>query len=190
MLLAGALALMAVLATAGSARAHRLEAEYRVLPDHKVKIEGWFDLTGDSARGAKVEVFRPDGTLLAEGPMNEEGIFIFSYERGETLKVVVSAGAGHRKELEISAGDLDKSVAATTSEGLTHADRSARVSVKDVLVGLGFVLALAAFVLSLRNARQLRQWQRQHLAGIAEPGREGPSGHCASGNTSSSATSH
>jgi hypothetical protein len=34
------------------------------------------------------------------------------------------------------------------------------VSVKDVLVGVGFLLAVAAFVLSLRNARQLRELQR------------------------------
>jgi HAMP domain-containing protein len=35
------------------------------------------------------------------------------------------------------------------------------VSAKDVLVGVGFVLAAAAFLLSLRNARQLRELRRR-----------------------------
>ena len=48
------LALAAALLAAGAAHAHRLEAEYRVLPDHKVQVESWFDLGGDSPRGARV----------------------------------------------------------------------------------------------------------------------------------------
>jgi hypothetical protein len=66
---------------------------------------------------------------------------------------VISAGAGHRKELEIAAVNLEPSAEPPPI------DRSARVSVKDVLVGVGFLLALAAFVLSLWNARQLRRFR-------------------------------
>jgi hypothetical protein len=42
-------------------------------------------------------------------------------------------------------------------EGVPPADRGARVSVEDVLTGVGFLLALAAFGLSLRNARHIRE---------------------------------
>jgi hypothetical protein len=37
------------------------------------------------------------------------------------------------------------------------ADRTPAVSLKDVLIGVSFLLALGAFVLSVRNARQLRR---------------------------------
>jgi nickel transport protein len=160
---------LAVLATPGAARAHRLEVEATVLPgQQKVRIESWFDLSGDSAMGAKVEVFRPDGRLLTQGRLNDQGIFAFAFEKLEPLRVIVSAGAGHRKELTIPEVDLKAGLAAGTTEpshsALTgtsdpspHADRSSRVSPKDVLAGVGFLLALAAFVLSVRNARQLRE---------------------------------
>jgi hypothetical protein len=40
---------------------------------------------------------------------------------------------------------------------MPFADRRSQVSVKDVLVGVGFLLALAAFVLSVRNSQQLQE---------------------------------
>jgi hypothetical protein len=81
--------------------------------------------------------------------------------------VVVSAGDGHLKEFTIPVADLDHSSdnAAFPKEGASadpgpFADRSSRVTVKDVLVGVGFLMALAAFVLSLRHGRQLRELRR------------------------------
>jgi nickel transport protein len=164
---------LVILAVAGHARAHRLEAECRVLPGQRVRVESWFDLTGDSPAGARVQVFRADGQLLTEGRLDREGLFVFSYPKAERLRVVVSAGAGHRKELEISETDLARPVATTEADRLApsepaapppasipRADRSTQVTVKDVLVGVGFLLAVAAFVLSVRNARQLRDLRR------------------------------
>jgi hypothetical protein len=162
------LALALALIGTGEARAHRLEADYRVLPGGRVQIESWFDLTGESPKGAKVQVFRPNGEILSEGQLDGKGLYVFSYTQVERLKIVVSAGAGHRKELDIPAADLagkfTKPIAATALESnlatpsstpAPFADRSPRVSSKDVIIGIAFLLALAAFVLSLRNARQL-----------------------------------
>ncbi|MBV9123760.1 MAG: hypothetical protein JO112_10420, partial [Planctomycetes bacterium] len=167
------LALVLVLLGAGTARAHRLNAQAFVLPDQKVQIESWFS-NNDVPHGAQVQVFRPDGQLLTEGTLNDQGIFVFSYERPEALRVVVSAGAGHRKELVIPEADLVRTAAAqapaSSSTGQADspevhpvplADRSSGISIKDVLVGVGFLLALAAFVLSLRNARQLRKFREE-----------------------------
>src|SRR5262249_1325230 len=187
------LGLLAVLLLASEARAHRLEAEYRILPSRRVRIESWFDLTGDSAKGAGVKVFRAGGELLLEGRLDDEGIFIFRLAKVEPLRVLVSAGAGHSKELLIPAVDLDrpllsacvaslaappwgsaavvlyvadtgtnqaalvKQEEAGLGANIPRADRGSQVSIKDVLIGVGFVLALAAFMLSLRNARQLRE---------------------------------
>jgi hypothetical protein len=170
------LAVLGTLLSAGPARAHRLEAEAKVLPGGQVRVESWFDLTGDSPKGARVQVLRPDGALLTEGELNDQGVFVFRVGKAEALKVVVSAGAGHRKELVIPQADLERAgadakgpadadparpAAAPGGTPTLPADRSLRVNVKDVLVGVGFVLAAAAFVLGVRNARQLREMRQR-----------------------------
>jgi hypothetical protein len=169
LLLAG----LITVATAGHASAHRLEAEYHVLPDGKVQIESWFDLTGNSPKGAVVQVFRADGQALTEGRLDSQGIYVFTVKAPEPLRVVVSAGDGHRKELVIPAAELRQSKAnsepdvafaadqASSPAPVPMADRSSRVSIKDVLIGIGFLLALAAFVLSVRNARRLGELKKR-----------------------------
>jgi cobalt/nickel transport system permease protein len=147
------LALLTTIVLAGPARAHRLEGEYQVLADGKVKIESWFDITGDSPRGATVKVFGPDGRLRCEGQLDEQGVFVFDRLRPEELRVVISAGAGHLKELTIP-GESDAARPAPTI------DRSPRVSWRDALVGVAFVLAAGAFVMGLRNNRRLQEIQR------------------------------
>jgi hypothetical protein len=166
-------ALAATLVVVGDARAHRLEADYRVLPGRRIQIESWFDLTGESPKGAAVQVYGPAGQLLTEGRLSDKGVFVFSYAQVERLKIVISAGAGHRKELEIPEVELVRGAAdsqaqaksAASAEQLNPdpaplADRSTRVSLKDVLMGVGFLLALAAFALSVRNARRLEEMKR------------------------------
>ncbi len=164
------LAGLAGLVAPGTAQAHRLEAECRVLPDGKVQVESWFDLTGDSPHGATVQVFRPGGQLVTEGKLDEKGLFTFDCGKAESLRVVVSAGAGHRKELIIPKGELERSggrpafVPAadlpSASTGVPFADRTPRVTSKDVLTGVGFLMALAAFVLGIRNAKAIREMRR------------------------------
>jgi hypothetical protein len=163
-------ALAATLGAAGDARAHRLEADYRVLPGRRVQIESWFDLTGESPKGAAVQVYRPAGQLLTKGRLSDKGVFVFSYTQAERLRIVVSAGAGHRKELEIPEAELARGATDSQAQETSAAsaeqldpdpvplvDRSTRVSLKDVLMGIGFLLALAAFALSVRNARRLNE---------------------------------
>jgi nickel transport protein len=145
--------LLATLALAPAARAHRLEGDYRVLPGGKVRVEAWFE-TGDAPKGAKVRVYRADGSPLfpEPGELDARGEYVFPYEKAEDLKVVISAGEGHRKEFTIPAGQLS---------GPGPAPASARdFPAKDLLLGITFLLALAAFVLSLRNARRLRDLPR------------------------------
>jgi nickel transport protein len=162
------LALLAFVLCSGNAQAHRLDAQAFLLPAHQIQIEGWFS-DGGAAKGARVQVYRADGQLLTEGRLNEAGTFIFSFVEAEQLKVVVSAGAGHRREVRIAAADLTKGTNVNGKTGDPTAleaapvpltERIPSVPVKDVLVGVGFLLALAAFVLSCRNARQLRQFSR------------------------------
>jgi nickel transport protein len=158
-------ALLSALGAAGEAQAHRLNAQAFLLPNRKVQIESWFS-SGDAAKGAKVEVFRPDGQLLTQGLLDDQGVFVFSYEAPQAFKVVISAGPEHRKELAISPADLAPALEPAAdavapikeiSRGpVPLAERSSGVSVKDVILGITFLLALAAFWLSLRNTRKLR----------------------------------
>jgi len=172
------LSFLAILGLCSPARAHRLEADYRVLPGHKIAVESWFDLTGQSPVGARVSVYRQSGgAAVAEGNLDQKGLFVFSYSQSEPLRVVVSAGGGHRKELEIPAAALNVMDASATEKRsgtqalpssqiandvpAPFADRGTRISVKDVLLGVAFLLAVAAFGLALGNARKLRELRRK-----------------------------
>jgi len=170
------------------AQAHRLEADYRVLPGHKIAVETWFDLTGESPVGARVSVYhQAGGAVLAEGNLDDKGLFVFSYSQSEPLRIVVAAAGGHRKELEIPAAELTVGSAGVTEArrdtpsspssqdgdeaSKPFADRSTKVSVKDVLLGLAFLLAVAALGLALGNARQLRELRREINASRPSPPR-------------------
>jgi len=89
----------------GFAHAHGLEGEAVVLPGWQVQVESWFE-TGDAAGGARVEVFRGNGSLLTDGKLNDQGIWLFSYREVEPLRIVIRAGGGHRKEVQLSSEKL------------------------------------------------------------------------------------
>jgi ABC-type Co2+ transport system permease subunit len=141
-----------------SAYAHRLKSAFTVTGPNTVQVESWFD-TGGSPKSADVQVLRPGGQLLVEGKADANGIFVFRFEETETLKVIVSAGDGHRGELEIPASALQASPTTTPGESPpAHpqplVDRESPIPFKDMLLGVTFILALAAFVLAVRNARR------------------------------------
>jgi hypothetical protein len=160
--------LTANLTLAGRAEAHRLEADYHLLPDHRIQVESWFDLTGESPKGARVQVFTAACDLVAEGSLNEDGIFVFGYPDNHALRIVVSAGEGHRKELTIPVealagqatsepGQTPVGAPSSTAEASPLSDRSPRTSLKDVLLGVALILSAAAFILAVRNTRLLRK---------------------------------
>jgi cobalt/nickel transport system permease protein len=143
------LALLGLPLLAGPAYAHRLNAEYSLLPDGRVRISSWFAITGDPPEKAKVEVFSPADHLLTEGALDGKGEFVFQPPAQGIVHVVVSAGAGHRAELTFTQGQ-------PAPPGPSTSSRQADAPLRDVLLGVTFMLAVAAFVLSVRNARRLR----------------------------------
>lgn len=167
--------LLAVLFTAGNAHAHRLDAQVFLLPNRMIQVESWFS-NGDAAKDAKVQVFGAQGQLLTEGQLNDQGVFVFPPGHGDPVRVVISAGAGHRKELTIAASALARAAASTAtgddsamranqaSLPVPLTERDSGVPIKDALIGISFLLAVAAFVLSLRNARKLRTVARPEKA--------------------------
>jgi ABC-type Co2+ transport system permease subunit len=155
------LALGGLLGIVAPVQAHRLEGEYKVLPNREVLIESWFDQTDNPPKGARVVVTRSDGSVLTEGQMDDKGLFHFHYTDAEPLKVLISAGGGHTKEIVIPVQALE-GASGTSSERQSFADHSPRVSIKDVLIGIAVLLSAAAFVLGLRNARELREMKQRN----------------------------
>jgi cobalt/nickel transport system permease protein len=192
-------AVASVLWAAAPAQAHRLDADYRVRPDGKVQVESWFDVDDKAPAGAKVQVFRPDGALLSEGSLDERGVFVFSPGEAGNLKVVVYAGAGHRAEFtipkEILARESKNSSGQEKTSGpsrlnINYAPLVERAQLShcgEVMTGLAFLLGLAAFVMSWRNMRHLRELKRlqEEAARLTDN-----DDHFAAGKTSSSGTSH
>ena len=162
-----AVVLLAWLVGTAQARGHHLAAQAFLLPGrHEIQVEGWFD-DGKIPHGARVQVYRANDELLTEGRMDDRGIFVFPSPGPEPLRVVVSAGVGHRKELDLSLAELSPPPPqaaepgappsrSSSAEPVPLADRGTPGWVKDVVVGVSFVLAAAAFLLSVRNSRQLR----------------------------------
>jgi hypothetical protein len=184
------LALVALLLSAGEGRAHRLVVGCEVLPGQKVQVSSRYKAIPKSipAQEARVRVFRANGQVLVEGQTDDKGRFLFSYQRAEPLRVEVYQD-GHLAEARLAAADLGK--VADTGEDKPLPRKEAvsteggwREEVKDVLVGISFLLSAAAFLLSLRNARKLRELKQgggrgQPVGGadyakkLPEPGQDG-----------------
>ncbi len=129
-----------------------------------VRVETWFD-NGDTPRAGDVEVSGALDQVLIKGRLSSQGLFLFDAPEGQPLQVVVEAGEGHRAEVALQPGDLLMAGATAQSEPTlprptTPAVHAEPWPIKDVLFGIGLLLAVAAFVLSVRNARTLREMRR------------------------------
>jgi cobalt/nickel transport system permease protein len=160
-----------LLFASNDADAHNPRADFLLLPDRQVQIDGWFDPGAAPMKGAKVQVFRPGPHLLAEGQMDDNGTFVFRFTEAEPLEVIVNAGLGHRTTLVIPREKLEQTAASEPRPfGSGSPDRSLTVAaqvrehpetwreqIKNVLVGVSFLLSIAAFLLSWRTNRRLRR---------------------------------
>jgi hypothetical protein len=154
------LTVLTAAALAAPADAHRLDAQAFLLPGKKVRVESWFS-GGDAAQGATVHVYGQANELLTEGKLDEQGIWVFSYTDKLPVRIVVSAGAEHLKELKFRAADLVPTNGNPPADAVPLADRNAGTPIKDIVAGVGFLLALAAFVLAIRNGRRIREVERK-----------------------------
>jgi hypothetical protein len=168
-----------------AARAHRLVAEFTVLPGQKVQVSCRYKVIPRSipAVGARVRVYRGDDAVLVQGETDDQGQFVFAVERAEPLRVEAYQ-EGHRAEVQIDArvlgsskeGDHDEQTGLSANRSQPKKNRensdppeeNFREWLREILVGVGFLLALGAFLLSLRNAKHLREMQRKLNLGEKE----------------------
>jgi cobalt/nickel transport system permease protein len=167
----GAASLLALLLMPTAAWAHRMDAEARVdVQKQEVAVECWYE-TGDAPTSATARVTRPDGSVLAEGPIDAKGVFRFGYDEAEDLRVEITAPGGHRAVVRLSAKQLGAAQPENAAmPARSHEERGTRWG--DLLAGVGFVLASAAFWLGLRNARTLRRLEDKAERGTVWPRRE------------------
>jgi hypothetical protein len=150
------LTLVALLLTARPALAHRLYARYLLLPGKIVKIEGYYS-TNEPAVKANVHVLREDDSeFLPVSFTDDNGVFVFSVATAANLKVVIEHD-GHRHTLHIPAKDLAALGPTSTGSATVGGDVAEPSQTTEILAGLSFILALAAFVLSVRTASRLRR---------------------------------
>lgn len=159
-MLARILTLIIIAALTAPAQAHRLDAQAFLLPGKRVRVESWFS-SGDPAHGATARVFGRGNQLITEGKLDQQGVWVFSYTDQLPVRIVVDAGAGHLKELNFNAADFDSTKSDPLSDALPLADRSAGTAMRDIVAGVGFLLALGAFVLAIRNGRRIRDLERR-----------------------------
>jgi cobalt/nickel transport system permease protein len=144
-------AILAALLLGNPASAHELKADAKIDARKKqVTVECWYE-AGDPPQGATAKVLRDDRSVVAEGPLDSRGAFTFTYEQPEPLRVQVTAPGGHRASLRLPARELG-----TGEEPRDPRSQATGTRPQDLLLGITFLLALAAFVLSWRNARRLR----------------------------------
>jgi hypothetical protein len=154
------LTLVMALWPVGATRAHRLDATWQPLPKRMVRVETWFD-NGDVPKTGQVEVFGDDGELLVKGRLSSQGLFLFDAPETGAVRVVIDAGLGHGKELAIRPGELIVGQVPERQAGApAPTGREPSFPIKDVLTGVGLLIGVAALVLSLRNARTLRELRR------------------------------
>jgi nickel transport protein len=134
------------------ALAHRLDAEATVRSFGRVQVEAWFE-TGDIPKSARVQVFRPDGRLLTEGKLDDQGIFTFTYIDAEPLRVVVDAGVGHRAEVKLKQADLERGAPPSGSAEVPH---ESGPDFERLALGVGILFTVAFGALILQRVRRSR----------------------------------
>ena len=112
-----ALVCLLLAALSASAHAHAVKLWATVEGD-RVKVWGFFGAGGGNAQGAKIIVTEPDGTPVAEGVTNSDGLFFFKPARKGDLLIKIDAGMGHCAEYTLGANEMEGlDMAATAAEG-------------------------------------------------------------------------
>jgi hypothetical protein len=139
---------------------------YKVLPGNKIEVRAFFS-GGSPAVEAQVRVSRPDGKLIGPpGLTNDSGVYEFTYDKAEDLKVAVTDGE-HAKEIVVAAGELTDAPERVFKQDPVAQDEPSRLA--EILAGVSLIVALAAFWLSLRNATRLRALHRAPATPQATP---------------------
>jgi len=160
--------MVAWLCMATTGLAHRLSIDWRVEKDTLV-ISAHTE--SSPAAGADVEVRSDHDAILATGLLDAQGQWRCPLSPTGGVRIVVNAGLGHRRILQLTQEELQPARAATgmgSAPDTTQSDpgpaNGPRVGgssdgapgqVVRAVVGLTFILALSASWMSYRNSRRV-----------------------------------
>ncbi len=126
-----------------SVDAHRVNL-FAWIEGDTVYVESSFS-GGKRVNAGKITVLDPDGTELLRGTTDDNGKFSFKMPKKTELKIVLQAGAGHRAEWTLAAGEIEMPI----TEKRQAAEKG--LPVKNIFVGLGCIFGLAAIVAYIRK---------------------------------------
>lgn len=175
---------------APTAMAHRLRASYQVLPGCRILVRGTFDHGGGHPLHGHVVAKSSSGEIIDQSSLRSHGTTVLSFRKLQSIWITITDTTGHRAEARASVEDLrgtyqnalSGTVALCLSPQTTPLVRMALLShfpgapeeaplpgakeeesgslLKNILIGIGFLLALASFLMCLRNARELERLRK------------------------------
>ena len=129
-LVISALGIIAFLTLPSQVWAHKVNVFAWVEGD-MVFVEGYYP-GGKRAQNSLVEVYNSGGAKLLEGRTNQKGEFSFKIPAKEDLRIVLTAGMGHKNDFTITAGDLGGSESSSQQPEPEVRDKIAASSSTDV----------------------------------------------------------
>ena len=111
---------LVLLVVAPGALAHKVNVFAWVEGD-RVFVEGYF-AGNKKAQNSLVEVFNSTGVKLLEGKTNSRGEFSFKAPEKTDLRIVLTAGMGHKNDFMISARDFSETAVGSTQQTSTSSE--------------------------------------------------------------------
>ena len=166
-----ALGIIAFLTTASHVWAHKVNVFAWVEGD-TVFVEGYYP-GGKKAQNSLVEVYNSGGAKLLEGRTNQNGEFSFQIPAREDLKIVLTAGMGHKNDFTIPAGDLggakpssDEPVTKISEKVATLAPTTVDVGRLEVMIDKALDRKLEPVIKLIRSTRKEGPGVTEIIGGI------------------------
>ncbi|MEJ2428504.1 MAG: hypothetical protein P8075_06235 [Deltaproteobacteria bacterium] len=132
-----------------------------------VFVEGYYP-GGKRAQNSLVEVYNSGGAKLLEGRTNHKGEFSFKIPATEDLRIVLTAGMGHKNDFTITAGDLGGSESSSPEPEAEVSENSAAFSSTEVDLGQLKVMIDQALDRRLEPVIRLIRTTRKEGPGVTE----------------------
>jgi nickel transport protein len=161
-----ALGIIAFLTLPSQVWAHKVNVFAWVEGD-MVFVEGYYP-GGKKAQNSLVEVFNSANAKLLEGRTNQKGEFSFKIPAKEDLRIVLTAGMGHKNDFTITAGDLGGAESSSQEPEPEISEQIAASSSTDVDLGQLKVMIDQALDRKLEPVIKLIRNTRKEGPGVTE----------------------
>ncbi len=109
-----------------SLHAHRVVLTYKT-EGKDLLIQGWLG-ADEHVKEGEVRIAAEDGTILATGETNDQGIFCWTPDKIQSISIDIYAGKGHKGSAGISSEELTQLFAAAEEASQTIIDDNTKAS--------------------------------------------------------------